>query len=104
MWAELLPKMVGGTLTDHDAPDEPTPITGYELTDQWVEVTGRDFSFASAREYIGINATGVPGRMVLRTAFGMSATVDMPQSPAVGRVDGVDDGCEATPAPQIQED
>lgn len=77
MWAELLPKMVGGILTDHDAPDEPTPIVGYELTTTYVGIEGEAFTFGANREYIGITADG-PGRLRIHTTFGMGATVEMP--------------------------
>lgn len=79
MWDELLPALVGGTLTDDDAPTEPTEIVGYQLTEEWVEVQGKDFSFGSDRRYVGITAAGQVGEFRIRTMFGMGATVTMPK-------------------------
>lgn len=81
MWSELLPTLVGGTLTDHDAPNDPTPIVGYKLTDDWVEVTGEAFSFGAARKYIGVSAGAGRGGLTLHTTFGMGATVTRPEAP-----------------------
>lgn len=77
MWSELLPKLVGGTLTDHDCPDEPTKVVGYELDDKRVVITGEDFTWGGKRDCFflrGLTATTVE----LIGPAGMSASVTFP--------------------------
>lgn len=77
MWSELLPKMVGGTLIDHDEPNSPTEIVGYELTETHAYIKGRDFDFGGSRRYMGISANGQPGSFRV-SGYGIEATVRMP--------------------------
>jgi hypothetical protein len=77
MWSDLLPKMVGGLMVDDDAPYQPTEVVGYKLSDEWVEITGQEFSFRAKREYV--NATRfVSGLVRIQTTFGEACTVTLP--------------------------
>ena len=78
MWAELLPKTVGGTIVDHDMPESPATIIGYRVTDDWVEVqTDHGWSFGGARHCTGINAGETPGTFIMRAPL-LAATITMP--------------------------
>lgn len=85
MWDKLLPKMVGGTITDDDAPNEPTEIIGFELSESRVVIKGKEFDFGGARQYIGVQAGPVEGTFRVRGYGGLSAVVKMPVA-AVGGV------------------
>lgn len=78
MWNELLPKMVGGTLTDKDGPDEPTEVVGYELTDDTVIIKCKDFDFGGQRRYFGIHADK-DGIVHVVSTLGLHAIVRMPK-------------------------
>lgn len=49
--------MVGGTLTDLDAPIAPTAITRFRVTPEEVWVIGEDFEFGGLRKYASIRPT-----------------------------------------------
>jgi len=79
MWADLLPKLVGGTMVDDDAPGEPTKIIGYELTETTVYIKGEDFDMGGARQFWGISAdANYPGRFFLR-GYGFSGVLVPPE-------------------------
>ncbi len=81
MWSQILPKMVGGMLIDDDAPNDPTEIIGFKLTESIVMINGKDFDFGGAREYIGISSDPTrPGTMFIH-GYCMAATVVMPTEP-----------------------
>ena len=86
MWAELLPKLVGGTIVDRDSMCGDSPaatITGFELRDDWVEIqTDGGWSFGANRKYIGVSSRDVvSGSLVLSTPFGSQALVTFPAEP-----------------------
>lgn len=83
MWAELLPTFIGGTLTDHEAPQQPTEIVGFSLTDHQVFIIGRAFDFGGNRRYIGVGPSETkPGAFHIYTSFGLDATVEPPAEKA----------------------
>jgi hypothetical protein len=61
MWADLLPRFIGGTLIDDDAPTVRTKIVSFTLTDEYVEIIGEGFSVGGNRRYFGVSATSEPG-------------------------------------------
>ena len=78
MWSELLPKCVGGTIEDHDAPGQAAGITGYTLMDDWVEVQTADgWGFGGKLGMTGIIAGPSPSTFVMRSPY-MAATITMP--------------------------
>lgn len=77
MWAQLLPKFVGGTIEDHDAPGEPAVITGYTLNAAVVGIHTAEWSFGGSRRSLGIAAGQTPKVFELR-GVGMAATVRLP--------------------------
>lgn len=60
MWVELLrnPKWIGGTLTDDDAPSQPTRIVKAGLVTRgrqtFVQIEGDDFTWECDRRHCGI--------------------------------------------------
>ena len=80
MWTELLPAMAGGTLIDHDAPDEPTEIVEAKLEgeppSERIMIVGKDFSWMSLRQYAGVRVEN--GELEIATTFGQSCTVKLP--------------------------
>lgn len=79
MWADLLPKIVGGVLTDHDAPNHPTKIVDFELTETTVAIIGEDFTFGGARQYYGLTNGIEPRTLVMRGPL-MAATITFPEA------------------------
>ncbi len=80
MWAQLLPSLVGGTLVDHDAPNEPATITGYELTDTHVYLKCGEWQFGGMRQYMHVGAG--PTEWTLHIGgYGISATATPPRKP-----------------------
>ncbi len=59
-------------------PGQPTEIIGFELTDEWVEVTGKDFSFGGRRDCTGIKA-GTEPNSFLMVGVMLCATIYMPE-------------------------
>lgn len=78
MWAQLKAQeaeWVGGALTDHDEPNQPTELLGFEFTDAFITFKGRDFDWSSARQYVGATGRSKPGTLTFETPFGMACTI-----------------------------
>ena len=80
MWSELLPRLVGGTLIDDDAPEWPTRIVGYRLEANYVAIVGEKFTMGGSRQYFGLTAFEKDGRTGFALhAYGFSGVVFPPE-------------------------
>lgn len=81
MWEELLPKLVGGTIVDHDDPMlARRVITDYSLTDGYVAIKTATTEWGARRRLVGLSAGREPGTFDLSGPFGMGATVTLPSA------------------------
>lgn len=64
----------GGTLTDHDALDEPTEIMEIVRRGDWTVVKGKDFEWGGVSKYLGLRASP-KGGMEISGPGGMGCTI-----------------------------
>ncbi len=96
MWQDIIDqkeKWIGGKLVDEgdfmDRADPKTPglpmeteIVGFELTDEYFEVKGRDFNCGGTRDILGISPEHVDNGLVLRGYGGHIFSIIMPDNHA----------------------
>ncbi len=88
MWERLLPKFVGGTMTDLDGPPDPeatTRIVSAEIErrndQEFVTLHGEGFDWSCARKYCGVSGEGPDGTLDLFGIMGMRCHIVPPAPP-----------------------